>query len=77
MFSYSFLNKLYEIKWKITQSQADILASKFYVEFKQENDYYMIDKILYTFVDILIGLFDIDFELIQQNGEMTVNILKM
>ena len=78
MFSFhTSLNKIYEIKWKITKSQSDILASKLYVEFKPENDYYIIDKILYTYVDILVGLFDIDFELIKQNGEITLNIIKM
>ena len=59
-----YIDKIYQIKWYFDKEQdiheyEDIM----YCRFKKRisDDYYTIDQILYTYVDILLGLEDLNF----------------
>ena len=59
-----YIDKIYEIKWYFENEQ-DIheIEDILYCRFKKRisDDFYTIDQILYTYVDILLGLEDMDF----------------
>ena len=74
---HSYLNKLYKIQWYFNEKDKLDLESLLFVKFKQVNDYYLIDNVQYTYVDILLGLEDMNFEIIKTEREVKLKILKI
>ena len=74
---HSYLNKLYKIQWYFNEKDKLDLESLLFVKFKQVNDYYLIDNVQYTYVDILLGLEDMNFEIIKTDKEVKLKILKI
>lgn len=72
-----YAQKLYDIKWKFDETKLDDIEHMLYVKFKKENDYFMLETILYTYVDILLGLEDCDFDFIKQNDDYILKINKI
>ena len=52
----SYLEKLYQVKWKFDDDMKENLEDLLYVSFKKEDTYYKLDSIRYTVVDLLLGL---------------------
>ena len=72
-----YLDKLYEIKWYFKKTEWGDLESLLFVEFDVEDDHYVIRKIKYTYVDILLALEDMDFTFKKENNEYKLIILKI
>ena len=57
MFGFQkYLDQIYQIKWYFDAKDLEDIEHMLYVKFKSETDYFLIDRILYTYVDILLGL---------------------
>ena len=74
---HSYLNKLYKIQWYFNEKDKLDLESLLFVKFKQVNDYYLIDNVQYTYVDILLGLEEMNFEILKTDKEVKLKILKI
>ena len=72
-----YLDKLYLIKWIMNEEQSKKLENLMFVKFIKENDYFLIKDIHYTYVDILLALEGLDFEIIKKNDEVKLKILKI
>lgn len=72
-----YLEVVNEIQWFFDKNQWGDLESLLFVEFEKENDHYKIKKIKYTYVDILLGLEDMDFTFKKENGKYKLIILKI
>ena len=78
MFGFQkYLDKLFQIKWYCLPCDLLKLEKQLYVEFKSENNYFLIETIHYSCIDILIGLETIDFELIKKGDDIKLKILKI
>ena len=76
MFGFQkYLDKLYKIKWKINPDDLSNIQEILLVQFKKLQNYYMIDEIGYSYLDILIGLEDIDFNMTKKDDEIIIEIL--
>lgn len=71
------IQKLYKIKWNFNETDKTDLEHILYVEFEQQHDCFIIKNVLYTYVDILLGLEDIDFEVKKINNDLIISILKI
>ena len=70
------LEKIYKIKWKFDEKFVESLEKDLYVEFEKRDDYFQIKKVLYSYIDILLGLEDINFTFTKKDDEyiMTLNL---
>ena len=72
-----YLDQIYQIKWYFNESDLKDIESILFVKFKSENDYFLLDTILYTYVDILLGLEEMEFEFSKQNNDLRLKIIKI
>ena len=72
-----YLDKLYSIQWNFNKNNLHDIEQILYVKFKPENDYFLLDEILYTYVDILLGLEDIEFEFLKKGNDLILKINKI
>ena len=72
-----YLNRFFEIKWKFPSDMQNDLEDLLYVEFKREDDYFKIDKVLYTYVDVVIGLDEMSFVFTKSVDDLEIKILKI
>ena len=83
MFGFQkYLDKLFQIKWYFDEKKLHDIEQICYVKFKQANTdgkdpYFLLDKILYTYVDILLGLEDMEFTFSKQNDDYILKIIKI
>ena len=71
-----YINKISQIKWKFNDSEKKDLEELFCVEFKKDNEgFYRIEKIIYTYVDIVSGLEEVDFRLVKTQDNFVLTIL--
>ena len=78
MFSlHKYLDKIYQIKWFMTEEQKNTLENNLFVVFECENDHFIIKEIHYTYMDILLGLEKIDFYLEKVGDNLCMNILNV
>lgn len=78
MFGFqSYTDKLYKIKWYCLPSDLLKIETTLYVQFKQENNYFLIEKIHYSPLDILFGLEQFNFELTKNGDDIEIKILKI
>ena len=72
-----YVNKLFEVKWEFDESKKQDIEQILYVKFKRENDYFVLETILYTYVDILLGLEDVDFQFNKKNNDYIIKIINI
>lgn len=72
-----YLNKIYNVKWFFLPCDLKKLEEMFFVSFKEERNYYMIDEIHYSYIDILLALENMDFELLKCGEDVKIKILKL
>ena len=72
-----YVDKLFEIKWFFNKNNWGDLESLLFVEFEPKDDYYVIKNVKYTYVDILLGLEDMEFTFKKENDECKLIILKI
>ena len=72
-----YIDKIYEIQWKFDIQQQKKFEELFYVKFQQnEKGNFQISEIDYSYVDILIGLEEINFIFTKYNNEYNIEIIK-
>ena len=72
-----YINKMLEVKWFFPSHLKDELEQIVYAEFVKQEDHYILKNILYSFVDILLALEDLDFELIKNDDDIEIRISKL
>ena len=73
MFTFhQHFDKLYQIQWYFPKEKKEDLEKRLYVVFKQVDDHYKLQAVIYTYMDIAYGLEDVDFVF-----EKTGDIMKM
>ena len=72
-----YVNKMLEVKWYFPDKLKDELEKIVYAEFTKQEDHYILKNILYSFVDILLALEDLEFELIKKGNDVEIHILKI
>ena len=78
MFGFQkYLDKLFTIQWHFNKDKLHDIERILYVKFKQENDYFLLEEILYTYVDILLGLEEMEFEFLKKNNDFILKINKI
>ena len=71
-----YRKKIHEIKWYIKDGDVNDIQDLLFVEFKRvDNDYYLIEKIHFTYVDILCGMEELEFDITKRNKEYIIKIL--
>ena len=71
-----YVDKLFEIKWKFDSEKRELYEDLFFVEFEDTGDgYFKLKTVVYTYMDILSGLEEVDFVLSKNNGKITMEIL--
>ena len=74
---HKYLNRIYEIKWYFPAHDKRTLEQLLYVEFTPTEDYFLVTKVHYTYVDILLGLEDFDFTVTKSNDDIKLRINKI
>ena len=74
---HKYLDKIYDIKWIMKDNESKILEELMYVKFIKQNGYFLIKEIHYTYIDILLALEGIDFEINKKNNEVELKIIKI
>ena len=74
---HSYLDRINEIKWYFNDMYRRDLESLLFVEFERIENYYVIKKVKYTYIDILLALEEMDFEIIKTNKEIRLKILNI
>ena len=69
-----YLQKLYQVKWKFDSDMKNDLEDLLFVTFKNEEEYFKLESIKYTVVDLLMGLEDLDFKLTKNKNDMMIQI---
>lgn len=74
---HKYVDRLFKIQWYFDPKQQQTLEDTLFITFKQQNDYFLIESIHYTFIDILLALERMDFELIKQSNDLKIKINKI
>ena len=73
-----YLSKIFEIEWKFNPNLQKYLEETLFVTFKQkENGYFVIKDVMYSYVDILQGLENINFVFTKYKNEYKVEVLEL
>jgi hypothetical protein len=70
-----YMDKLNDIEWYFPDDWLQSLEEIMYVEFEKCNDHYRLIKIKYTYVDLLLGLEEMDFNIKKINDKISLTIL--
>ena len=73
----AYLSKVFEVQWYFNDSDLNDLESLLFVRFERKNDHYLISKLQYTYLDLLLGLEDMEFEIKKIGNEIKLKILKI
>ena len=69
--------KLYKIRWYFPLEKKEEMEKRLYVVFKTENDYFLLQEVLYAYMDIVTGMDGIDFICEKLGDTMKVRILNI
>ena len=72
---HKYLDKIFKVKWYMTASQAKILEDLLYVEFNKQDDHYILENVRYTYVDILLGLENMNFSIYKKGDDICLKII--
>ena len=72
-----YINKMLEVKWFFPAQIKDELEQIVRAEFSKKDNHYVLTNILYSFVDILLALEDLDFDMIKKDNDIEIRILKI
>jgi hypothetical protein len=74
---HKYLDKLFKIKWYFEKKDQPILEEILLVEFKENDDNFLVEKVHYTYVDILLGLEEFDFTITKKDEDIKLKINKI
>ena len=71
-----YAEKIFDIEWKFNPNIQKYLEETLFVVFEQkENGYFVINDIMYSYIDILQGLETIDFVFTKYKNEYKLEVL--
>lgn len=75
MFGFQkYITMLHKLKWEFPEQDKTELEQLFYVKFKKDENYFVIEQVLYTYIDILIALENMNFEMKKNADEIIIKI---
>ena len=74
---HQHFEKLYKIQWYFPLEKKEEMEKRLYVVFKQENDYFLLQEVLYAYMDIVTGMDGIDFICEKKGDTMKIRILNI
>lgn len=72
-----YLNKLYDVHWIFDEQHKKDLEDLMFVEFEQKDGYFCVKKFKYTYVDLLLGLEELDFKIKKTQDTITLKIINL
>ena len=69
--------KLYSIEWYFPDDKVEEMEDRLMVTFTKENDYFLLQEVLYAYIDIVSGLEDLDFICEKIKKRMKIKILNI
>ena len=71
-----YVDKLYDIKWFINEDELQDIEQLLYCKFTKERSkkYYKIGQIQYTYIDILLGMEELEFVFEKKDGDYILTI---
>ena len=70
-----YIDKLYDIEWRFPPTDKQDLEALLFVEFEQTpQKTYKITNVKYTYVDILLGLEELNFKLEKTNDKYIIQL---
>ena len=74
---HSKFEKLYTVEWYFPQDKVQEMENRLMVTFKRDHDHFLLQEVLYAYMDIVTGMEDIDF-ICEKNGDrMKIKILNI
>ena len=74
---HKYIGLIPKIKWIFEPEQQEVLQDVLLVDFKHYDGYYQIEKIHYSFMDIVMGMEDIDFNLKWRQDNIEIEIINI
>ena len=72
-----YVDKLYTLEWKFKQSEKKDLEDLLFVEFESvDENTHKIKTIKYTYVDVLLGLEELNFKFEKLNDRYCIKIIE-
>lgn len=69
--------KLYSIQWYFPDDKVEDMEDRLMVTFTKENDYFLLQEVLYAYIDIVTGMEGIDFICEKIGDRMKIKILNI
>ena len=69
-----YIDKLYDVKWEFDDKDKNMFEDLLLVKFETKNNYFYIKEIIYTYVDLLLGMEELNFTLEKNNNGITIKI---
>ena len=75
MFGFgAYMDKIQQIKWYFPIAILDDISKNLFVTFIQLENYFKIEEIHYSVIDILMGLEGYDFTITKHSDQITIKI---
>ena len=65
---------LFKVQWYFDDSQLTDLQDILFVTFKKHDNYYKLEKVHYSYIDVLLGMEELNFKLIKNKHETKIII---
>lgn len=65
---------LFKVQWYFDDSQLTDLQDILFVTFKKQENYYKLEKVHYSYTDVLLGMEELNFKLIKNKHETKIII---
>ena len=73
----AYLNKVKDIEWIIKEEEVEELGDTLCVEFERKGKYYVVSKINYSAMDVLVGLEHVDLSMAKTGNRIVIKVLKL
>ena len=74
---HSKFEKLYTIQWYFPDDKVEDIEDRLMVMFKKENDYYLLQEVLYAYMDVVTGMEGVDFVCEKKGDTVKIKILNL
>ena len=72
-----YIDNLFSIKWYFKDDYLELLEEVSLAYFEKTNDHYILKQIQYTYMDLLLGLEQMDFVIKKNGDEISITITKI
>ena len=72
-----YVDNLFLVKWYFKEDYQEPIESILLARFKKVNNHYKLEEVQYTYMDLLLGMEQMDFTLKKTGDDITINITKI